>query len=221
MTTPRMSVACVLRSGGDFTPAHVRALYDGVRAHWPEDGPFLDFLCLTDTPIGRYGIREAPLVGRWPGWWSKMEICRPDVEGPLLYLDLDTVVVGDPTPLMADASRSVVLRDLFRGRRRRKALQSAFMLLTDADRARVWETWVDEPKRWMRLRGDQMLFERVLADRVAYVQDTHPGHVVGYKSDLARGTKAPPKNARIVIFHGRPRPWETDHAWVRGATGAL
>ena len=41
------------------------------------------------------------LVKNWPGWWSKVELFRPDIPcGRTLYLDLDTYIVGSLKPIL-------------------------------------------------------------------------------------------------------------------------
>jgi hypothetical protein len=202
-----MIVATVLRSGGDFTLDHAHAL-DRMLAEYL---PGAKRVCLSDMDGAP---NRMPLEHGWPGWWAKLELCRPDITGPLLYLDLDTVIVGDLAPLVEDVSTSIVLRDLFRGRRKANALQSAMMLLTEADRALVWQAFTSDLQRWMRRRSDQDVYEHVLRDRVRYFQDTHPGMVVGFKSGLGRGKKRPDASARVVIFHGRPRPWASGTEWA-------
>lgn len=203
-------VATVLRSGGEYGTEHVYAVKRMLNEHLPDH----EFVCLSDVqglpPVWRW-----PLEHDWPGWWAKMELCRPDIRGPLFYLDLDMVIVGDLAPLVTDTSRSIVLRDLFRGRRRRNSLQSALMLLTEEDRSLVWTYWMSEgPERLMRRkRSDQDVYEAVLRDRVSYFQDTHPGLVVGFKTHLQRG-KLSPNGARVVAFHGRPRPWNSGVGWA-------
>lgn len=51
------------------------------------------------------------LTHSWPGWWSMLEMYR--IPGPAIYLDLDTTIVGDLTPLaeaaMALDSRTVLM----------------------------------------------------------------------------------------------------------------
>jgi hypothetical protein len=217
-----MIVATVLRSGGDFAVGHVYALRRMLGAHMslryrsPLTEPEPDtwtFMCLTDSDLPAWtGARS--LRHDLPGWWAKMELCRPDITGPVLYLDLDTVVVGDVAPLVSDRSHSIVLRDLYRGRRDPQAVQSALMLLTEEDRAAVWGAWSADPKRWMRKRSDQDVYEAVLRDRVRFFQDTHPGMVVGFKSGLGRGKREPGPDARVVVFHGRPRPWASGTEWA-------
>lgn len=57
-----------------------------------------DFVCLED-------------VGKYSGWWAKIELFRPGrFSGRVLYLDLDSVVVGDLTPIV-DAKGIINLLD--------------------------------------------------------------------------------------------------------------
>lgn len=207
-----MNVFTVLRSGGEFTPDHVYGLKRMLNRHLPDH----TFHCLTDCESIPWRV---PLEHDLPGWWSKMELCRPDIRGPMLYVDLDTVIIRDLSPLVADVSRSIVLRDLFRGKRNPRALQSALMLLTEGDRALVWAHWSADPAACMRLRGDQDVIERVLSRRVRFFQDTHPGFVVGYKSDIRKAAgRMAPEDASVVIFHGNPRPWNRmAPRWARAA----
>ena len=49
------------------------------------------------------------------GWWNKLYLFKPGVlEGRVLYIDLDTVIVGDLDPLAQYDGRFAILRDLFR-----------------------------------------------------------------------------------------------------------
>lgn len=203
-------VCTVLRSGGDYTLEHVYAIKRMLNRHLPEH----TFMCLTDTP-GSPWFWFRPLEHGYPGWWAKLELCRPDIEGPLLYLDLDTVVVGDITRLCGH-EQSWAMRDVYRGRRNPYALQSCLMWLTEADRARVWGAWWTRPDEWMRMPGgDQMVYECALSRRVGYWQDREWG-VYGYKTDLD-DPETLPDDAAVICFHGQPRPWDTTHEWVRDA----
>lgn len=197
-----MTVLCVLRSGGEYRPEHVAALRRGVREHWPEDRP-LDFACLTDTPLKLYGVREIPLVHDWPGWWAKLEITRRDIPGTVVYLDLDCIITGDLSDLAA-LDTLAILRDFYRP----KGLQTALMVLPERDRWDVWGHFTERPADIMRrFRSDQEYLETHWLKRAKRVQDCVPG-IYGYKTDV-RG-KAVPEDCRVLMFHGRPRPWDTE-----------
>lgn len=62
------------------------------------DVPY-NFYCLTNAMDGSFGGEKIKLLHNWPGWWSKMELFRPDLpEGKFLFIDLDSSAVGDLKP---------------------------------------------------------------------------------------------------------------------------
>jgi hypothetical protein len=84
----------------DFTPRDVDRLYFTVEKHI--DRPF-DFYVLTnDMKADVPGTKIELLHGDdWPGWWSKMELHRPDLPaGRTLYLDLDSHVIRSLAPIL-------------------------------------------------------------------------------------------------------------------------
>lgn len=193
------AVFCVLRSGGDYGPEHVIRLQRQVLAHLPD----AEFFCLSDIRID--GVSTMPLKFDWPGWWAKMELFRPSIKGSLLFFDLDTSIVGGLADI-ADVDRLAIMRDVYRP----AGLQSSMMFLTEAARERVWLEWINRPQHWMtiyRRGGDQAFLERFWLERAARWQDALPGQVVSYKADRI-GERGIPDDARVVIFHGKPRPWQ-------------
>lgn len=195
-----MQIALVLRSGGIYEPKHVAALAAQLREHAPRTG----ILCLTDTPLQMQGVNTIALSYGWPGWWSKMELFKPNIAGDLLYLDLDTVVRGSLAPLLAIKQRAM-LRDFYRP----NGLQSAVMVLPEADRAVIWDSFYSNPQRAMQasgIRGDQHFLERHwLGDHTLRIQDVLPEQVVSYKVHCRDGV---PPNARVVCAHGKPKLWD-------------
>ena len=86
-----MIVACVLRSGGIYSPEWVRKLRDGVARQFTVPHRFV---CLSDVDVSAI-CERIPLVEDWPGWWSKIELFRSGLfDDTVLYFDLDTVPVG-------------------------------------------------------------------------------------------------------------------------------
>ncbi len=153
-----MQVALVLRSGGVYTPKHVQVLADQVQTWLPGVTVF----CLSDVDVP--GVMTIPLVHGWPGWWSKLELVRPDIGGNLLYFDLDTVIRG-PLDDIAAVNRLTLLRDFYRDgvHKSPEGLQSAVMYLPHADRAEIWDAFAQNPARAMTecaRGGDQQFLER-------------------------------------------------------------
>ena len=198
---------CVLRRGGEYRPEHVRALAQKI--------PKL--VCISDVAIP--GVQTITMLHDWPGWWCKMELFRPDIYGDLFYLDLDTVVVGDIERLAA-AGRTTMLSDFyFPGR-----AASGLMYLSAADREAVWHEWIKDPAGHMARcgnLGDQKLIGDCLPNAARW-QDEFPGDVISYKvhvcsrlqSSRGQGDGRLPAGAKLVCFHGQPRPWSIKADWV-------
>jgi hypothetical protein len=195
-------VALVLRSAGEYKPEHVHTLAK-------EFDP-CEVLIFTDHPPSHVidSGDVVPLRHNWPGWWSKLELMRPDIEGDLLYLDLDTRIVGDLSDIRK-IDYLTMRAEPYRPNDPRR-FGSGVMYLPEAYRRLAWESWIRNPGYHM-LRcvngGDQQfLIETWTPPEIARWQDLLPGQLVSYKCDV-RG-RSVPSNARVVYFHGKPRPWD-------------
>lgn len=200
----------VLRSGGDFTPAHVAALDRQLKRY----APFHEHVCLTDMDVT--GVTCMPLEHKWPGWWSKMELFAPRVKGDVLFMDLDTVVVA-PIDDILRQRKLTMLRDFYRdGKRLKDGLGGGLMFLPEVDRVDPWGYFSSSPKTYMQTypRGEQFLLEKYYLQHAQRWQDILPGQVVSYKvhccENVLGGVKFRnvPTDARIVCFHGQPRCWD-------------
>lgn len=210
------TVACVLRSGGDFGPEHVAPLFRGVISRWP--------LCIPTTPrfvVFTDGLRYFPdtrplsaSVG--PGWWAKMEMFNPahDDLGDILYFDLDTVLVGKLDAIVAACAHAyagsmvapVMLRDFGHSTR----VQSGMMYLPVKVRRQTWLAWKEDPGAVMRrFRGDGEFLNSLWCDGALRWDNFVPGQIVSYKKHVRSNNGVVPLNARVVCYHGKPRPWET------------
>lgn len=186
----------VLRSGGEFTEAHAEWLARQVPELW----------CLTDL---QPDMPRVILDFHWPGWFSKMELFDPALAGDLLYLDLDTVVLGDLDELIeATGGQTTLLSDFYSP----EFAASGFMYIAERDKQKVWGHWLAGPEVHMqraRTRecwGDQGIISEALGP-VQRWQDVAPGKVASYKTGARTG-------ASVVCFHGNPRPWDSGAGWV-------
>lgn len=200
-----MKIVTVLRSGGDYRPEHVERLRKQC-AKWASG---VEFQALTDI--------DGTLRYDWPGWWSKMAAYAPEnSREPFLLVDLDTTIVG-PLDDVLTRRELTVLSDFYWP----DNIQSSFMLVTPEAAARAWEAFIADPAKHMRecvtreRWGDQGFLEGVWGRDVARWQDTLPGQLVSYKTGVRRaqnhresGSGKIPDGARVVISHGKPRPWE-------------
>ena len=210
-------------SGECFTEKQVQVLARQCEKYAPLD----DFVCI--TPVEVPGVECWKPKFKWPGWWHKYETFAPHIHGTVLYVDIDTVIRGSLEDIVA-VKKLTLLRDFYRdgktpsggfmrrGPPRSEGLQASLMVLPEEDRAEIWEDWMKNPSAHMQrlgLKGDQPMLEKHFLHRAQRWQDVVPGQIVSYKVDCCGGnefqTPAVPADARLVVFHGLPRPWDTEH----------
>ena len=205
----QLTVACVLKSGGIYDASWVARLQAGVDRHMPFSHRFV---CLTDMPVDCEAI---DLEHDWPGWWSKIELFRPDLFiGPVLYLDLDSVVVGNLAHLIVNSGFCAMREPSTAG-----GICSSTMAWS-GDLSVIYRAFCEDPERhmheWDEVRpggriGDQGFIMDVLNPR--YVNCFPRMAAPSYKHHCR---KVLPSDAAVVAFHGRPKPFEclSTH-WVR------
>lgn len=207
-----LTVACVLRRGGlywgvregPFFAKYVRILRDAVAAHLSLPHRFV---CLSDSPVScdQLGMRDF-----WPGAWAKLELFRPGLfDGPVLYLDLDTVVLGQ----LDELARIALDGEFAAVSHRQGGLDAAVMAWrVDCSFIHRRHAWLPEYWRYRhRVVGHRGFIEAALRRAgVAWraIDAALPGAVVDY-ADLAAGG-AIAQAARLCVFHGRPRPHELE-----------
>jgi len=171
--------------------------------------PVHRFICLTDTSSEPDDI---PLEHDWPKWWSKMELFRPGLfSGPVLYVDLDTLPVGDLSQIAGYRGPLAMLSDFYKPSR----AQSGVMAFTPGPVTEgLWEMWIANTAMQIhRYRGDgEWLHAHCGPDRL---QELFPGQIVSLKTHCKPPkAKGPPKGARLVCLHGRPRPNSPKAGWA-------
>lgn len=196
-------MACVLRSGGDFDASWVRALRTGIEEHLPLPHRFV---CLSDVPVP---CERIPLAHDFPGWWAKIEVFR--LEGRVLYVDLDTLPVGDLTPLASVDTDLALIRDL---NPRLRRLQTGVMAFRGGARsyaAQLYEAFRDRASDWLADYRSHARWVEDHADEPDILQDLAPGQIVSYKLDCR---DAPPEGPGLVAGHGKPRFSDPEAGWA-------
>jgi hypothetical protein len=194
---------------GEFKSSHVQSL----ARQCAQFAPGVDFICITNEKVP--GVECWPNHSKWPGWYVKFEVFAPWIKGDILYMDLDTVVVGSLENLL-QVRKLTLLRDAYRdGKRLTEGLQASLMMLPEKDRAGPWEYFSANPRTYMetyKIKGDQPLLEKYYLSHAQKWQDIVPGQVKSWKVDCGGGnafTKSfVPADTRLIFFHGKPRPWD-------------
>lgn len=207
-----------------FTHEHVNRLKNmvGRHLHVPHE-----FICITDDATGiDPSIRIIPL---WAdhrdmgGCYVRLRAFQKEmgqIIGPrFCWLDLDTVVVNDITPLLTRPEPFVMWGDTAPG----TPYNGSMLLMTAGSRSQVWEQFKGEASRHvgrrMRYVGtDQAWIGAVLGPHEP--KWTTADGVYSFRVHLQeRKIKELPANARIVFFHGSADPSQADvqtlYPWVR------
>jgi len=209
-----LAIGTVLKTGGEFNWSQAAILRDSVARNMPRTIPY-KFRVLTND---REASDPVKLEYNLPGWWSKMELFRPEVReswGDTLYFDLDTAIVGglgDIATVCNARPNFTVLRDFYRS----NGYGSGMMFIP----AKLTEPWAKFdveiiPEYASANLGDQQFLEKFPAVRW---QDLVPRQIHSFKPAAFPGATlgGKPKDARVVCFHGKPRPWETKaNHWIR------
>jgi hypothetical protein len=182
------------------------------------------FVCLTDAQVD--GIECIP--AKFENWWEKVRMFERGLfEGRCLYLDLDTLILGNIDHIAAYAGSFATLHDFWRGR---KGLGPAVIVWTPGDLSEsLYDEWKAEG--FPRAGTDQTWIENRTQGRfqkqIDLLQDLFPGQFVSYKEHCTAARRGwrnlsdqvpPPDGARVVCFHGRPRPHEVG-GWVHEVWG--
>lgn len=185
----------------EFTPKHVQALQKQVQ----QFAPFASFECLSDVKIE--GVETRKLENNWPGWFAKMNMFSPAMKGDFLFMDLDTVIVGDLASILA-VDKLTLLRDFyFDGKKLPERLGGALCFFPEVERVQVWRYWIENPLRAMRMaghQGDMQIFNQEYKSAAARWQDMVPGQIASWKVNCSKGI---PPDTRLICMHGQPRPW--------------
>lgn len=197
-----LNIVC-LKWGALYSAAYVNILFDMVRRNLME-GYKGRFICYTDDASGLdSGIEARELPKEFEGWWGKLWLFSR-LKERTLYFDLDTVIVGALDGIAECKSEFATLRDFYRP----NGLQSSVMAW-QGDQSHIFESWKDAG--YPRVEGgDQAWIEAVVKDP-DILQDMYPGDFVSYKAN--RCEAGFPRDAKVVVFHGKPRPHEAG-GWV-------
>ena len=218
MNSPRV-VLC-MKWGTLYPAEYVNVLYSACRKYI--HGEFR-FVCLTNEAEGiAAGVEVFPIpdigLDEWHyynGAWPKLGVFLSDLyglRGRALFIDLDTVLLGDLDPLFEQPGPLVAINnDPWKDKTGRAQTMSSVFAFELGELGHV---------------VDQIKADRDTLVKRHTIEQTYLHHAVGgirywpqewlvsFKYHLRRPLlvdrflppRAPPKAARLLIFHGKPRP---------------
>lgn len=211
-----MNVVC-LKWGDRYGADYVNKLYKGIIKRTPE----AKLHCITDNGEGileKVGIIPLEDQGL-KGWWNKLQVFGVDLEGPVLYLDLDVLITGYVGAFFEHRPEEPFLGIQNFGPRNQTINSSVFRFVPKLysptlgklkyrnGNGKPWDEW----GLYGEYKGDQELIHDYLFKDKDFTQYLFPKDWVGsYKYN--RGEKKPAN--KIVVFHGYPKPHDLND-WVK------
>jgi hypothetical protein len=224
-----ITIVTVLKSGGDYRPAHVRTAHNALKeqlAGYDLGG----MVCLTDIPAEVEAYAEpVELTMDLPGWWSKLEVFQRGLfPGPVIYMDLDTLLLGPLDDLVDLAVRTkkqgpMMLRGRHPRARENNWPASGLMVWYRDQMAHVLDRFTEiGPRRAIReqqkagrgagQRGDQGFIRKVMDP--PKLQDYLPPGYIKFKLDYEYGGYGAVGDAAILCWSGKPRVDAPKHPFI-------
>lgn len=180
------------------------------------------FVCFTDR---KDLIKKDPCykqlpvnVARWKGRLPKFYIHSTDsgLKGRILFLDLDTVIVGNIDHLAKYDGYfcGVSAHRLHKPIKSARNHVAGGLLSFEAGATKyLWDEVDSNVAKYSsgRFKGNERFILHHLLSDYDYWQALYPGHVVSYKFHCKGGI---PEGARVIQFHGKPRPHDVKDSWI-------
>jgi hypothetical protein len=208
----KVTIAMVLKTGGKiYDYNYVNALAKGLKKNLTINH---EIVCLTDDATGFSNDidRVILLANDYPTWWSKIELFK---EGQfdtkhVFYLDLDTIVVDNIDEIVSYNSKFSGLRDFYG----LHSLGSGLMSWNTDYVKQIYTNFAPIAKTVMATyrAGDQKWIDEQKPS-IDYFQDRFPNEILSYKRHCVDSTNnvSIPSTAKIICFHGNPRPHTVKH----------
>lgn len=222
---PGRIIIC-MKWGTLFAADYVNVLHSACRRHLK--GPFR-FLCMTDDATGLAEGIEAlaiPEIGCTPemwrhGAWPKLSIFAPEIggatSGRVLFIDLDTVVCNDLEPFFTHPAPFIGIDTSDNWRPRgtpggHGALLGTGVFAFDlGSQVQILQRFQADPLAAFREADIEQVW---VQEHVKSLDYWPQDWVISFKRwlrqpiglDLFRPPKGPPPEAKMIAFHGDPRP---------------
>lgn len=210
---PKLNVVCV-KWGDKYGPEYVNILQDMVWRNLTVDH---QFICFTDDERGidaKIQIRMLPMA--LEGWANKLWLFSGGaaLDGPVLFLDLDTIITGrleDVAEYVIRAQNLTMLKDFYGW----TEYGSGVMAWNPVDHfpLLIWEEYVHAGMPQPPKGDQQFICDKAseLGFKIDVWQDKLPDVFCSYK---LHARKWPPNGCKVVCFHGEPNPHQFPSEWI-------
>lgn len=182
-----LTVCLVCVPGGVYNISHVHRLFEQVSRN-------------LSIPFGRFVIFESDK----PGWFAKLDIFKPGrLTGRVLYIDLDSTVIGSLDDLVNYPAPFTIVKNFKEFKEPNKAMFNSSVMVWDAGVAdHLYNNFT--PDVMERLNGDQDW----ISEQMPNADTFPPDWCVSYKVRRYAKLNTMPKDARVICYNGKPKPWD-------------
>ena len=223
--TGPIDCACVIH-GTAYSWTYVERLYNMLSRHITP-GIRLHVYTEADRPVPepmiKHVLTEWNITRPKRGWWYKMQLFNPDHHcGPLLYFDLDTVIVDNIDWIWQQPTTYFwAIRDFKHlWRPTHTGINSSIMWWNTQHYRTVWDTFIQQDLTTMmqKYQGDQDYISSMIPqNQRRFFNETYikswrwqcldGGYDFHKKRHNSPGSGTViPKNTSILVFHGLPKP---------------
>ncbi len=206
----RPTFVVVYKSGGDYTIDDVFKLKKNLDKHTTI---LYDFICLTDVTIISDEIITIPLISDYPGKWNMQEVFR--MAGQVVVTGLDTVFVSN-VDILFDIAKKTKENQFWMIKSFNKYREYAngimiwngdwqHLLFNYDTHLAIQEYTLEQEFTIWKLRQEKVKI-KVLNNKIA--------GIYSYKKNI-QGHEKLPIDAKIIIFHGNPRPSKIQDKWIK------
>jgi hypothetical protein len=188
-----LNVVCVLRHGGKvgYDASWVEKLKNSVARNLTSEHKFI---CLSDCDVP---CERIPLICDGAGFWSKLELFRPELfNGPVLYIDLDTVICANLDDMVNQIKNQQFVMLLETD----KNVVSSAVMWWQGDHSYLWDQYIKTPKEALKQQyskmpryGDQAFIQDYTKHTL--LQEHIPESWVGWSSQPEVSA-----DAKVLIF---------------------
>jgi hypothetical protein len=166
------------------------------------------FVCITDRDIK--GVECIPPINDLPGWWGKTNLFSWDVcADDNLYLDLDVVITGSLDEMVMRYGNASLAMPMNWAASGHGGCQSSVMMWTkNYNNKQIHDLFDPAIAHWPPrnepgiLWGDQEVITLLRDSNIVQVTPITEG-IFSFKYHCRDGL---PEGAKIIVFHGDPKP---------------
>jgi len=225
-TKQDLSICCFLWNRIKFLDGlgivYVNKLYKAVKKNCSFPFRFFCFYefegrSVNTSPLIDKEIIILPLRNQWRRNLRKLEVfrCKNELSGSVVMLDLDIVIIGSLDNIISYRGDFACVGPRMGG--------AVVSFPAGKYHEKLYEPMIGNYLAiQQRTRGsERTYYVEKLKYNCDFWQDILPYQVVSYKNDYKRGNQGVLDKARIVGFHGNPKPHKVHHRWVDDHWGKL